>query len=497
MQENAKLTEWNTYTLSHEGEAVILEGNVQTTPITGDSFAFYTVHQNITISCDGKLIYHFPTTENNPLANTSGYNWHFISLPNDLNFLHIVITSPYKGCEENIPVFYIGDTVSITARIIQENIISFLLAMIIFCLGICMIIYWIFIRIKTKIQPNLLLLGIFATILAVWSANESYFSTLLLQNNIITSYLSLVTLMMLPLPFSLFIRFHYADNHKIWDFFCIIDVVQIIICLFLQITGLADLRDTLWMTHVIFFILISILIFSSIRLLRNGIHSKQILTHLICITACIISLILDLLTFLLGIDTNNAFGRVGFLLYIIILGLFSIRESADLIKLGRQADLYHKLAFTDAMTQLHNRTAFNHDFSHFNTAPIDVAIIDFDLNNLKRTNDSLGHNIGDFYIISSAHIINHVFSKIGSCYRVGGDEFLVVVQQASNINFSKYFSTLEQEVKKFNHKHPEIRMEFAYGYAIYDPESDNSLEETYSRADKRMYEYKQKTKSES
>jgi diguanylate cyclase (GGDEF)-like protein len=204
---------------------------------------------------------------------------------------------------------------------------------------------------------------------------------------------------------------------------------------------------------------------------------------------------MDLIGFYLGLHDNNRFGRMGFFLYILILGISSMRESVSLMKRGQEADTYQKLAYTDQMTGLNNRTCFNKDFEIASSNPEDVAVIDFDLNNLKRTNDTFGHSVGDKYIKTCASIIQEIFDGIGKCYRVGGDEFVAIIEKASTIDMTHYLAMLESSVDSANKGYTKMKMQIAYGYTVYNANIDKNLEDTYNRADKIMYQDKENKKT--
>lgn len=57
---------------------------------------------------------------------------------------------------------------------------------------------------------------------------------------------------------------------------------------------------------------------------------------------------------------------------------------------------------------------------------ISGVVLIADLNNLKLINDTLGHQYGDEAIKLTADVLHSSFSDIGSCYRIGGDEFCVI-----------------------------------------------------------------------
>ncbi len=219
--------------------------------------------------------------------------------------------------------------------------------------------------------------------------------------------------------------------------------------------------------------------------------------HMACVLICCLSLTVDLIDFyFLNIGDGNTFGRLGFLAYIIVLGIASTRESVTLMKMGQEADAYQTLAYTDQMTGLNNRTCFNVDFAKLSENPHDVAVIDFDLNNLKYTNDTYGHSVGDAYIKSCATIIYEIFNGIGKCYRVGGDEFVTLVENSSSIDMTHYLAMLESSVDASNResKHKHLKMQIAYGCATYTPDIDKNLEDTYNRAYKIMYNNKKDKK---
>ena len=68
---------------------------------------------------------------------------------------------------------------------------------------------------------------------------------------------------------------------------------------------------------------------------------------------------------------------------------------------------------------------------------------------MKKINDTLGHTFGDNYIINAARIISESFSNIAKCYRVGGDEFVVVMKNASRFNVQQFLNSLEDRIVDF------------------------------------------------
>lgn len=490
-------SEWKIYGVVHTYTKTIVKGSIEAKPGFDNVLAFYSSHQNVEVYNYNELIYKYPTENNNPISSTPGYFWNFVQLPRELNSIKVVFKSPYKDANRKIPKFYVGNIASVTSHIINISLFQFILCIIMFCLGLCMAAYYFVIHKKNStVNANMLYLGIFAMFLSAWSINECPITTLIFKNNIVTSYISFLSLMLLPMPFAIFVKNFYNDTSKNWDIFFRLNLAQIMTCIALQLLKVYDLRQTLWTTHVIMAVLIVIVLYRSYHLLHTAKNTKTVKVHLMCMVICAVALVLDMVGYYVGSWDSNTFGRIGFLTYIIVLGVLSTSETASLIQMGQQADAYQRLAYTDQMTGLFNRTCFNVDFAELEKNPNDVAIIDFDLNHLKHTNDTYGHSAGDRYINNSARIIKEIFSSIGKCYRVGGDEFVTIVQNSSSIDITYYLAMLESSVDACNREaeNKDLHMQISSGCAVYSAETDRTLEDTYNRADKIMYADKKKKK---
>ncbi len=95
-----------------------------------------------------------------------------------------------------------------------------------------------------------------------------------------------------------------------------------------------------------------------------------------------------------------------------------------------KSEAYKLMAYTDSLTSIENRNAF---IKRENEIKIDgnTSFIIMDINGLKRVNDIRGHHYGDKLIRRAAETVKEAFSPIGSCYRIGGDEFAVICQNIS------------------------------------------------------------------
>ncbi len=145
---------------------------------------------------------------------------------------------------------------------------------------------------------------------------------------------------------------------------------------------------------------------------------------------------------------------------------------------------------TDLLTGLYNRNVFLELTERYSKRklPNDFTVIYFDVNELKRINDNLGHEAGDELIKGAADCIKTAFGKDGSCCRTGGDEFIVLTE-VSKEKLAELCKTFENTMEAWRGNVVE-RLHISYGCApVYEfPDADFSG--LKKAADVRLYKNK-------
>ena len=103
----------------------------------------------------------------------------------------------------------------------------------------------------------------------------------------------------------------------------------------------------------------------------------------------------------------------------------------------------------DILTDVGNRKAFNSKIGMLEGMDISVGICFVDINGLKSVNDEMGHEAGDNAIKEASEAIASIFKK-KYCYRIGGDEFVVVMPQVSEGTFAQHVERLRKKSKKIS-----------------------------------------------
>ena len=122
------------------------------------------------------------------------------------------------------------------------------------------------------------------------------------------------------------------------------------------------------------------------------------------------------------------------------------------------------------------------------------GIVVFDLNQLKQTNDNYGHDIGDKLIVTAAKVISDVFKR-SPVFRIGGDEFLAVLQHGDLDDCEELFVRLDTVcentvIEEMN----TTSISIARGFAMFETNKDVCFNDVFKRADNAMYENKRKNK---
>ncbi|SCY48144.1 diguanylate cyclase (GGDEF) domain-containing protein [Lachnospiraceae bacterium XPB1003] len=156
-----------------------------------------------------------------------------------------------------------------------------------------------------------------------------------------------------------------------------------------------------------------------------------------------------------------------------------------------------KLARRDELTGVKNKTAYK-ELERSVQANIDngmdylpFALLVADANNLKKINDTEGHVAGDEYIKASANLLKDIFSN-SPVFRVGGDEFVVFLRADDYIERKVLVDKLHNVVLE-NQKNGSGPV-LAAGVSEYIPGEDSLVTDIFDRADRNMYENKQKLK---
>lgn len=174
--------------------------------------------------------------------------------------------------------------------------------------------------------------------------------------------------------------------------------------------------------------------------------------------------------------------------------IFSRRRARSL---SRDNNELSEKAYIDLATGLPNKNKCEELFSSHLSISKPTACFMLDLNDLKKVNDTLGHEMGDIMILNFAKLLRKVIPLQYFVGRFGGDEFIVVAEGISGkAEAEELVFKIKEMILKFNGLRGEFQINYACGVAFSEDYPGASLSDLLNEADIKMYEDKIRTKAE-
>jgi len=178
-----------------------------------------------------------------------------------------------------------------------------------------------------------------------------------------------------------------------------------------------------------------------------------------------------------------------------VMTIISLRVAAEVQRYRYEKHLNH-IATHDALTDLLNRSLIMDRIEHAielaSRNGDHVGILYIDLNKFKQINDKYGHQAGDCYLITAAQCIKSTIRNCDSACRMGGDEFLVLVENVQNIESiekiaENLYKNLINKICEFDGN--KITIKSSIGFSSY-PHHSKESKTLVDMADSAMYSAK-------
>ena len=146
----------------------------------------------------------------------------------------------------------------------------------------------------------------------------------------------------------------------------------------------------------------------------------------------------------------------------------------------------------DTLTEVRSRYSFEQKLLSLSATDYPVSLIYVDTDGLKIVNDLLGHAFGDEYLRKVSTMLNDYTRENDSIYRIGGDEFVILMPNTGHENACEALSRLKANVKEQNNINGALYVSFGLATAS-DPTGLSTLT---AKADRNMYLNKRKNQEE-
>lgn len=461
---------------------------------TNNTLLFYTNHQEVSVHVGDRMIYALEKEES-VFGRTPGAMWNIISLPVGTQEITVVTRQAYPSLAKQEITFEIGNAITMQREVVTGSMVDVCVCLAILLIGAALLTYWLLVFRKVNVQKDVLYLGLFALVFGVWAFGETKLAVFMFHNRAFWSYMAFTCLMTMCLPFLFFVReFLETEDKHLHKLIAGYIVIETIVAQFLHLTNVASVKETVMFTiaNIVFTMLY--LLYGILMAIKNRKGKRRIIANILGLLAIMVTAVVDVSGYFTNVSDSNQLGKLGFLIYAVILGVEVARNAQERLQEAHKMEIYREMAVKDFPTGCYNRNAYSEDTS-LGMELTGVQIITFDLNNLKLCNDVKGHMAGDKYIADAAHMIQDVFKGLGKVYRIGGDEFCIVAKGVTEGMIIERRNALRDAVREYRAKYADEGFGIACGYAMYDPMIDKDIEETRHRADLLMYQNKKEIKA--
>lgn len=366
--------------------------------------------------------------------------------------LALVYQNPGDGHFE-LSAVYLGSSSAIFRWQAANDGFNMAMVFTMLLFGVIALGIYIYLLVVRMPEPRFANVACSLFICAIWCALDSSLVQQLTGMSPVVCYLSFYAFMTLAVP-----TVHFVRNTGQMRRFRSLDVCLFLFYLnavvqsLLDFFGVFSFIDMLAVTHML---LAGGTALVTILMLREyaRTHQREILAAL---TAVIFlaagGLLAILLYWLLKVPYYGAIFELGILIHIIWLLCALVNSTVNNLRFKTEAAVYQRLSQEDCLTGLANRRSFDEYLAGLETTPNtegNTALIFMDLNGLKHVNDQFGHNVGDELIIAAARCIEGSFSEMGTCFRIGGDEFAAILTDPTGTP-EDWQNRLEESVRRYN-----------------------------------------------
>ncbi|MCC8043744.1 MAG: GGDEF domain-containing protein [Oscillospiraceae bacterium] len=462
---------------------------------SGDNLWFKVKNCFISVDVNGVTMAEISKSDF-PNEKSPGTAW--ISVPLDSSdigkTMTIRLTTYYNDSSACIDNVYIGSGISSFQTALKGRLAGSVTCILLIFVGFMLVVSYFILSFYVKdIPKQLLYLGCFSFMTALWSFSELKVFQLFTDKTPALHTLSCMSLMLIAMPlFMIYKNELDKQNKAIIPLISFVTILNFAVCTILHFTGLYDFHEALTCTHIAIGIgAVGIVYANYLLCFKAEKKSRADILAACGMVSIAIAAVVDIVRYRQGgVDDSSLFTRIALLFYVITLGIRSLGYVIKLVTKGLKTDIISRLAYEDGLTGLGNRTAYKERLAEISSAAQPFTVFVFDINNLKAVNDNLGHTHGDELIILGAKAISDTFGNIGKCYRIGGDEFIcLITDKCDPAALSEKFC---ESIACENETLEEFTLSVAYGFSVYN--GTGSADSAVSSADKRMYEKKKELK---
>lgn len=492
-----------SFSLPQKGDRIELAVILPKTDFKQASVCFFSRQSVVHIYIDGQEVYEYGEEyAKEGLMVGSGENW--VELPVDYagRQLRIVLDVQEDQPFSNFRGIYLQDSDGIYYNLISDNLLTGVVSGFLLCFGWVLLVVTVGIYSPGKNLRMLFWIAGFSILLAQWLLCYSGLIEILIRDLHVINTMEYTSLYLAPV----FMLFFICDmlvgapcRRMVWRVGMLFVVCDAIL-LFLHYTNLVHFPKTLNVFHTMVLfcgMFVTVVSLKWAKRTRRGEH--RIFAHGIVIFVGFS--IADIIRYSInryaniGMDLSMTLMQMGVLVFVIMMTLSLMFRMMEYVADNIERKTLVQMAYTDALTNIKNRASCEQVFQNYDRNEKPLTIINMDLNGFKEVNDAYGHAMGDELLMRFATALETTFLGKGFVGRMGGDEFIVILDYCPKEEVQGYMDGMMEHIDRMNRSsNRDYRISVSYGYADNYGKPSMSAWKVYEEADHHMYENKKQFK---
>ena len=506
-RENVDLSRYTFDRIIKKGDVIELRNIVPSDIGINSTLQILVYLTTVDVYVDGKSIYSYGN-EAYDIGRFVGSGYHFVYLPHDSmgKEIKVVLKPAESAAFTSIPPFVITPSDYTYTAFMASNVSGMFAGSFLIVFGSVLSLVGIIARLKNVIYERLIYIGLFSLLIGIWTLCSTKVIELFSRDLSLNSFMEYFTLYIALVPMLVLVQKMGVGDSK-WKKMSLngVTVATVsfsFIAWFLHFFNVVHISSFITMFHIIAVLSVLIAFAVGLKPFTNMRRDELILN--IGLFELLAFAIVDVVRFNLqkyvfpdSLILSHSVLPEGTVIFIIILMCSYLAYIYSLVMYRAEREMLTKMAYQDPMTGLYNRAKCEEIFKKFNEdESAQCTVFSFDLNGLKKVNDTYGHEAGDELIRKFSKILTDSFSENWTVVRMGGDEFLVIqLRTKSDRTISKYTDRINQKMEEES-KSSEYPIHCSYGVAFSNEVAEHNAEKIYKLADERMYEMKVATKSQ-
>lgn len=442
----------------------------------------------------------------------AGSGYHFAELPTSPGGrdIKVTFTTGEDNAFSSIPSIDLYESGSVYVDFATSQFWNIFIGVFLFSFGSIISLISLFMMFRRDRYIRMLYVGLFSQLISIWIMMTTKSVQVLISDLAYCTVLEYITLYSAFIPFCLLILHIRGDgNDRVSRILlcanAIITAAFDVLAIVLHFTNVIHISQMLNVFHILCVIVLVTFFITALRVKGEKTHSARLLN--IAVLTMFIFGAIDLIRFnlqkyLFPTTTflSSSILPFGALMFIVMLFLSTLSYYYELVLEDAKNESLKQSAYTDPVTGLFNRAYCEKRFQVLSMdRDNDYILVAMDLNDLKKTNDTFGHSVGDELIRRFSNVIGKIFDGIGECVRMGGDEFCVISEGGNAQAIEEALKRLPETERK-NSIGMATPISSAYGVARSTEVKPDEREEKargrlyaeyiYSLADERMYRMK-------